>query len=146
VQIRILVNSGVTPRDNSGESTQHLILLKNPRSSFETLKTNGGAIEIIGDFPFMLSLVEAFLGFFSGILFLRELTILAHTSRGTAWQGAAACLRLTAVQRSVRHQAIGNRRKSEANRSTAALRLRFAALTTGAPFKSLNHQVAQRLD
>jgi hypothetical protein len=29
--------------------------------------TNGGGDEIIGDFPFMLSLVEAFLGFFSKI-------------------------------------------------------------------------------
>jgi len=29
--------------------------------------TNGGAVEIIGDFPFMLSLVEAFIGFFSRI-------------------------------------------------------------------------------
>ena len=30
---------------------------------------NGGAGEIIGDFPFMLSLVEAFIGFFSRITF-----------------------------------------------------------------------------
>ena len=37
------------------------------RSSFESLRTNGGADEIIGDFPFMLSPVEAFLGFFSRI-------------------------------------------------------------------------------
>jgi len=44
-----------------------LILLKNLRSSFESLRTNGGAVEIIRDFPFMLSLVEAFLGFFSRI-------------------------------------------------------------------------------
>jgi hypothetical protein len=29
--------------------------------------TNGGVTEILGDFPFMLSRVEAFLGFFSGI-------------------------------------------------------------------------------
>jgi hypothetical protein len=29
--------------------------------------TNGGAVEIIGDSPFMLSLVEAFKGFFSRI-------------------------------------------------------------------------------
>jgi len=28
---------------------------------------NGGAVEIIGDFPFMLSLVEAFIEFFSRI-------------------------------------------------------------------------------
>ena len=38
------------------------ILLKNLRSSFENLRTNGGAVEMIGDFPFMLSIVEAFLG------------------------------------------------------------------------------------
>jgi hypothetical protein len=52
-----------------------MILLKNLRSSFESLRaspqliegTNGGAGEIIGDFPFMLSLVEAFIGFFSRI-------------------------------------------------------------------------------
>jgi hypothetical protein len=35
------------------------------RSSFESLRTNGGAVEIIGGFPFMLSLVEAFIGVFS---------------------------------------------------------------------------------
>ena len=46
-----------------------MILLKNLRSSFESLRTNGGASEIIGDFPFMLSLVEAFIGFFSRIYF-----------------------------------------------------------------------------
>jgi hypothetical protein len=44
-----------------------LILLKNLRSSFESLRTNGGALEIIGNFPFTLSYVEAFLGFFSRI-------------------------------------------------------------------------------
>ena len=33
-------------------------LLKILRSSFENLRTNGGAVEIIGDFPFMLSRVE----------------------------------------------------------------------------------------
>jgi hypothetical protein len=46
---------------NSPERLHHLalssplILLKNPRSSFESLRMNGGAVEIIGDFPFMLS-------------------------------------------------------------------------------------------
>jgi hypothetical protein len=38
------------------------ILLKNCRSSFENLRMNGGAV-VIGDSPFMLSIVEAFLGF-----------------------------------------------------------------------------------
>jgi len=46
-----------------------LILLKNLRSPFEGLRTNGGAIEMVGDFPFMLSLVEAFLGFSAESLF-----------------------------------------------------------------------------
>jgi hypothetical protein len=53
-----------------------LILLKNLRSSFERASepefievTNGGEVEIIGGFPFMLSRVEAFLGFFSRIRF-----------------------------------------------------------------------------
>jgi hypothetical protein len=46
------------------------ILLKNPRSSFENLRTNGGACEIIGDFSVHAEPVEAFLGFFSGIAFL----------------------------------------------------------------------------
>ena len=48
------------------------VLLKNPpvhpsrTSEPEFIEgTNGGAGEIIGDFPFMLSPVEAFLGFFS---------------------------------------------------------------------------------
>jgi hypothetical protein len=36
---------------------------KTGRSSFENLRTNGRAVAIIGDFPFMLSLVEAFRGF-----------------------------------------------------------------------------------
>jgi hypothetical protein len=47
------------------------ILLKTLRSSFESLRTNGGAVEISGDFPFMLSLVEAFIGFF-GRIFLSK--------------------------------------------------------------------------
>ena len=41
------------------------ILLKNPPF---TLRTNGGAVEIVGDFPFMLSIVEAFLGLFGRIV------------------------------------------------------------------------------
>jgi hypothetical protein len=36
---------------------------KNLRSSFENLRTNGRRLETNGDSPFMLSLVEAFLGF-----------------------------------------------------------------------------------
>ena len=43
------------------------MLLKTLRSSFENLRTNGGGAEMVGEFPFMLSLVEAFLGFFSRI-------------------------------------------------------------------------------
>jgi hypothetical protein len=35
------------------------------RRPHESLRTNGRAVQIIGDFPFMLSLVEAFLGFFA---------------------------------------------------------------------------------
>jgi hypothetical protein len=31
------------------------VLRKTLRSSFEGLRTNGGEVEIIGDFPFMLS-------------------------------------------------------------------------------------------
>jgi hypothetical protein len=38
-------------------------MLLNLRSSFESLRTNGGSLAIIRDFPFMLSIVEAFLGF-----------------------------------------------------------------------------------
>jgi hypothetical protein len=33
---------------------------------------NGGAVEIIGNFPFMLSRVEAFLGFFSRIISISD--------------------------------------------------------------------------
>jgi hypothetical protein len=40
-----------------------MVLLKTLPSSFENLRMNGRTVEIIGDFPFMLSLVEAFLGF-----------------------------------------------------------------------------------
>jgi len=42
-----------------------LILLKNLRSSFESLRTNGEAVEIMGDFSVHAERVEAFLGFFS---------------------------------------------------------------------------------
>ena len=50
--------------------------LKNLRSSFKCLRvctefievTNGCPLEIIGNFPFMLSLVEAFLAVFSRII------------------------------------------------------------------------------
>jgi hypothetical protein len=53
--------------------TDNLILLKNRPFILRGLRarpefiegTNGGAVEIIGDFPFMLSLVEACIGFFS---------------------------------------------------------------------------------
>jgi hypothetical protein len=34
----------------------------------ERPRTNGGAVEMIGDFPFMLSFVEAFIGFSARIL------------------------------------------------------------------------------
>jgi hypothetical protein len=43
------------------------ILLKNLRSSFESLRTNGEAVEIMGDFSVHAERVEAFLGFFSRI-------------------------------------------------------------------------------
>jgi hypothetical protein len=43
------------------------ILLKNSRSSFENLRTNGARFEIVGDLPFMLSPVEAFLEIFSRV-------------------------------------------------------------------------------
>ena len=52
-----------------------LILLKTLRSSFEGLRTNGGEVEIFGDFPFMLSLVDAFIGFFSRIVFCYLLAV-----------------------------------------------------------------------
>jgi hypothetical protein len=45
-----------------------LILLKTFRPSFENLRTNGGGVEIVVEIPFMLSLVEASLGFFSRII------------------------------------------------------------------------------
>jgi hypothetical protein len=44
-----------------------MILLKNSRSSFENLRTNGARVEIVGDLPFMLSPVEAFLEIFSRV-------------------------------------------------------------------------------
>src|SRR5262244_3884051 len=39
------------------------ILLKNLRSSFESLRTNGEPVEIMGDFSVHAERVEAFLGF-----------------------------------------------------------------------------------
>jgi hypothetical protein len=47
--------------------THREILLKNSRSSFENLRTNGARVEIVGDLPFMLSPVEAFLEIFSRV-------------------------------------------------------------------------------
>ena len=52
-----------------------MIVLKNLSSSFESRRarpepndgTNGGAVEIVGDFSFMLSLVEAFIESFNRI-------------------------------------------------------------------------------
>jgi len=46
-----------------------LILLKNLRSSFESLRTNGEPVEIMGDFSVHAERVEAFLGFFSRIIY-----------------------------------------------------------------------------
>jgi len=46
-----------------------LILLKNLRSSFESLRTNGEGVEVMGDFSVHAERVEAFLGFFSIIYF-----------------------------------------------------------------------------
>jgi hypothetical protein len=43
------------------------ICRKTPRSSFENLRTNGARVEIVGDLPFMLSPVEAFLEIFSRV-------------------------------------------------------------------------------
>jgi hypothetical protein len=40
-------------------------------------------VKIFGDFPFMLSLVEAFLGFFSRIIFV----FLRGLDSGSAWHG-----------------------------------------------------------
>ena len=48
-----------------------LILLKNLRSSFESLRTNGEAVEIMGDFSVHAERVEALLGFFSRIIYKR---------------------------------------------------------------------------
>jgi hypothetical protein len=45
----------------------NMILLKNRRSFFESLRTNGGALEIIEDYSVHAERVEAFLGFFSRI-------------------------------------------------------------------------------
>jgi hypothetical protein len=44
-----------------------LILLKNPSFILREPQDERWSSEIIGNFPFMLSLVEAFLGFFSRI-------------------------------------------------------------------------------
>jgi hypothetical protein len=46
-----------------------LILLKNLPESFDGARTNGSEIEIVEHNPFMLSLVEAFFGFFSRIIY-----------------------------------------------------------------------------
>src|SRR5262244_386939 len=56
-------------RDRLGVRPGVKILLKNLRSSFESLRTNGEAVEIMGDFSVHAERVEAFLGFFSIIRF-----------------------------------------------------------------------------
>jgi hypothetical protein len=45
-----------------------LIMPKNPPSSFECLRTNGGAVEIIKDYSVHAEPVKAFLEFFSRII------------------------------------------------------------------------------
>ena len=55
----------------SGVRSHIQILLKNLRSSFESLRTNGEAVEIMGDFSVHAERGEAFLGFFSIIGYKR---------------------------------------------------------------------------
>jgi hypothetical protein len=43
-------------------------LLKNPHSPFENLRANGGEVEIIGDFPFVLRHSKHENDFFSSLL------------------------------------------------------------------------------
>jgi hypothetical protein len=46
-----------------------MVLLKKHRSSFEGLRTNGGLVDIMGDFSEHAELVEAFPVFFSRIFY-----------------------------------------------------------------------------
>jgi len=48
------------------------ILLKNPPFILRELRANRGAVEINRDFPFVLTLVEAFIGFFTRVLWESE--------------------------------------------------------------------------
>src|SRR5439155_17074813 len=43
-------------------------VLKNPRSPFDKLRANGGRLEVVGDFPFVLSLSKHENAFFSSLL------------------------------------------------------------------------------
>jgi len=56
---KVLHDNGLDPKDDSAEKPS----VHPSRASGRT-----EAVEIIGDFPFMLSLVEAFIGFFSRII------------------------------------------------------------------------------
>src|SRR5262244_4281497 len=74
-------------RDRLGVRPGVKILLKNLRSSFESLRTNGEAVEIMGDFSVHAERVEAFLGFFSIITII---TILGWVlDDGTCSQGSS---------------------------------------------------------
>src|SRR5215470_13252557 len=66
-------------RDRLGVRPGVKILLKNLRSSFESLRTNGEAVEIMGDFSVHAERVEAFLGFFSIIRSYGRVSFTART-------------------------------------------------------------------
>ena len=70
-----------------------------------SLRTNGGAVETVGDFPFMLSPVEAFIGFFSRITIL---TMTLSLSKGQSSPGFPPFESLRAVSPVERLKACGN--------------------------------------
>jgi len=59
---------GIASSDKErSDRDQKLSLLENPPFILREPQDERRRVEIIGDFPFMLSLVEAFIGFFSRI-------------------------------------------------------------------------------
>jgi hypothetical protein len=74
---------GVIP-SNDSDSAENL------RSSFESLRTNGGAVEINVDFPFMMSVVEVFLEFFQQYRYLSIASPTAYRRHNsTNWRAIA---------------------------------------------------------
>jgi hypothetical protein len=59
-------------------------MLKNLRSPFDMLRSNGGSLEIVANFPFMLSLSKHVNSFFSSLLDIERVQWLSDSIQWSA--------------------------------------------------------------